>query len=217
MSHLSRELYLPVCLGIGLALYAYNVLLVPPRGEAKPETASKAASVTAQAEPQPAEPPALKPQQVEPQPVKLAPLKPKLKPKVAARPDPEVTGAIGPQPAAGPKPAPQPAAGPKPADSRKHAIVPEPGPAAASDGLPKVPGIRVASAAPQAPAFQSPDATRWSPAVGYAPLVKSSKAKPAMADRALGPPKAKRSRYARRPYRVRHTNFRVVIGVGPRW
>lgn len=197
MSQLSRELCLPACLGIGLALYAYNVLLVP-RGEATHETAGKAAPL--QTEPQP-----LKPQQADAQPIKLAPLKPKLKPKPAASPSPEVTGAIDRQAATGLKPL-------KPADDSKHTIVPETGPAA-SGALPSVPGIRVASAAPQAAPIQSPDATRWSPAVGYAPLVRTSK--PGMADRQMMPPKAKRHRVVRRPYR--RPNFSLVIGVGPRW
>lgn len=195
MSKLSRELCLPACLGIGVALYVYSALLVP-RVDGSAATIGKAAQAPVQTEPQ-----QLEPQPFEPQPAKLAPLKPKLKPallKPASSQTPDVTGAIGPRAATGP----QAGAGLRP------------DPRAAGEQLPKVPGIRVASLAPQAVPVQTPDATRWSPAVGYAPIAKSGK--PVMADRQVGPQRARKYRTVRRPYR-RHTNFRVVIGVGPRW
>lgn len=201
MSRLSRELCLPACLGIGIALYTYSAFLMP-RGDERIETAEAAAPPPVKSEPQQLKPHQLKPQPVEPQPVKLAPLKPKLKPKPGQTA--EVTGTLGPQAAPGPKPVASP----------KHAIVPDADPrAVAREELPRVPGIRVGSAAPRAVPLHSPDATRWSPAVGYAPIATS---RPMSAERQMMPPRAKKYRVVRRPYR-RHPNFRVVIGVGPRW
>ena len=89
MSRVSRDLCLPVCLAIGVAIYVYGALLMP-RGETRVETARLEASPAAiQDKPQL---PALLP----------------LKPKTSSSRNTDVTGSIGPEgkPSIGPKPRP---------------------------------------------------------------------------------------------------------------
>jgi hypothetical protein len=186
MSRVSRDLCLPVCLAIGVALYVYGALLMP-RGETKGETASPAAASAALQD---------KPQ--------LPPLLP-LKPRTSSRQNVDLTGSISPQ------------AKPGIALKPKPGLGPQTDPRMAGDQLPKVPGIRVASLPAHAVVTRPPDTTRWSPAVYYYPPVTTPKHM--SVNRELGPPSARRMRVVRggRPYRVRRTNFSVVIGVGPRW
>ena len=194
MSSVSRDLGLPACLAIGLALYVYGALLMP-RGETKVETVSREAALGIQDKAQQALP-AL---QDQPQ---LPPLLP-LKPRTSSSRNADLTGSIGPQ------------ATPRIGPQLKPNLGSPAKPQLAGDQLPKVPGIRVASLPAHAVITRAPDTTRWSPAVLYYPAVTS--AKHMSANRQMFPPTAKRMRMVRRPYRVRHTSFRFVIGVGPRW
>ena len=185
MSRVSRELCLPVCLAIGVALYVYSALLVP-RGETKVETVNREIpSAGLQDKPQ------------------LPPLLP-LKPRTSSGPNTDLTGSIGPEL--------KPRTGPQ----LKPPSGPQPKPQVAADQLPKVPGIRVASLPAHTVVTRPPDTTRWSPAVLYYPAVIPPKHM--SANRQMFPPTARRMRVVRagRAYR-RHTSFRFVIGVGPRW
>jgi hypothetical protein len=194
MSRVSRDLCLPACLAIGLALYVYGALL-KPRGEATVETVNREAALASQDKAQQA-PPAL---QDKPQ---LPPLLP-LKPRTSSSRNTDLTGSIEPQL--------KPRLGPQ----LKPPLGPPVKPHLAGDQLPKVPGIRVASLPAHAVVTRAPDTTRWSPAVLYYPAVTSPKHM--STNRQMFPPTAKRMRMVRRPYRARHTSFRFVIGVGPRW
>jgi hypothetical protein len=119
-----------------------------------------------------------------------------LKPRPSARQNTDLTGSIGPQ--------------------LKPRLGPPAKPHIAGDQLPRVPGIRVASLPAHAVVTRAPDTTRWSPAVVYYPVVTTPKYM--STNRQMFTPTARRMRVVRagRPYR-RHTSFRFVIGVGPRW
>jgi hypothetical protein len=80
-------------------------------------------------------------------------------------------------------------------------------PQASAQRLPKIPGVHFASLDTQA--LPAPETERWTPAIGYNPVVAPPKqAQPATVKR---PRKARAGRYYRRP------NFGVVIGLGPRF
>lgn len=76
--------------------------------------------------------------------------------------------------------------------------------------LPKIPGVRFAALGPQT--LPAPDTDRWTPAIGYNPVVTPPK-------QAQPPATVKKPRRARadRYYYRRPPSFGLVIGLSPRW